>query len=762
MSWRIPFGGRWKHAHTALWSVFVLGVVVVPAGSSRAADIPGRGSLPDGRGWERVTPEEKGGADVGGASYDTRTRSAPDGNGMIFTSHGVFAGAPSGAYPSYYLARRGSGGWSTASITPPSAASIIGGVGGPGRTAAVLFVNSDLSKSVVETNAPILPGTIEGVPSLFSGPISGHPLILQTPGGPTYYEALAGAPTFQVATPDVSHVVFTSPFRFTTDAPAGTDEKLYETVAGSVRLAGVLPDGTPASGAWAGSHDQSVHNAISADGNRLYFTTSYGGTGPLYIREGAVTTEVSADSATFYSATSDGRYAVYRQGGATSTVYRYDAASGRSEELALDGEPLDGTDPGVATVLATSDDLDYVYFVAAGDLVAGQTPTGADSAIYLWHEGVVRFVATLRNDQDPPLTGPASDAQGVIPQVNGWINRPWVSWTPDGKQLVFDTTAQVTEDDANGYRQVYRIDAETGGVSCISCIAEAPNGDSKLVSTQPPGGGTWARPLGQRNSISDDGRRVVFSSATGLVDADRNRRLDVYVWQKGNLALLSDGKSKFDAWLLDASSTGDDVFFATRARLVGDDRDDLVDIYDARVGGGTEEPSPPQPRCVEDGCQHVPTPPPGENDPGSSSFGVPEGVVGDADDLKLRLRRLTARQVAALAAGRSVMLSVSGVARGTVRARAVARIGGEARVVINTTGTATNGTGLQLPIRLSREARTRLAAGSPLAVRLTVSSSRSAATASLSVRLRARTSTTAGALRGCRRSRGQKVGGRCS
>ena len=42
---------------------------------------------------------------------------------------------------------------------------------------------------------------------------------------------------------------------------------------------------------------------------------------------------------------------------------------------------------------------------------------------------------------------------------------------------------------------------------------------------------------------------------------------------------------------LDASASGDDVFFATRERLAPTDTDELVDVYDARVDGGFPAPT---------------------------------------------------------------------------------------------------------------------------------------------------------------------------
>jgi hypothetical protein len=50
--------------------------------------------------------------------------------------------------------------------------------------------------------------------------------------------------------------------------------------------------------------------------------------------------------------------------------------------------------------------------------------------------------------------------------------------------------------------------------------------------------------------------------------------------------LISTGKSDWASIFADASADGNDVFFITRQGLVGQDQDELLDVYDARVGGG--------------------------------------------------------------------------------------------------------------------------------------------------------------------------------
>ena len=58
------------------------------------------------------------------------------------------------------------------------------------------------------------------------------------------------------------------------------------------------------------------------------------------------------------------------------------------------------------------------------------------------------------------------------------------------------------------------------------------------------------------------------------------------MYQDGEVQLISPGKAKHNAMLAETSADGSDVFFTTDEQLVGQDHDDQIDMYDARVGGG--------------------------------------------------------------------------------------------------------------------------------------------------------------------------------
>jgi hypothetical protein len=191
--------------------------------------------------------------------------------------------------------------------------------------------------------------------------------------------------------------------------------------------------------------------------------------------------------------------------------------------------------------------------------------------------------------------------------------------TPDGRFFLFSSTARLTGYDNAEHRQLYLYDADSGELRCVSCNprAAASSSDAELKPTKTLEG---ASPLQLSRNLSDDGRRVFFNTAEALVPGDVNGKRDVYLWQEGALRLISSGQSAEASTFVEASPSGDDVFFTTRQQLVGSDVDQLFDLYDARVGGGFAQQQA-QPACSDDSCQGpLSAPVPGPR-PGTKALG---------------------------------------------------------------------------------------------------------------------------------------------
>lgn len=180
--------------------------------------------------------------------------------------------------------------------------------------------------------------------------------------------------------------------------------------------------------------------------------------------------------------------------------------------------------------------------------------------------------------------------------------------SPDGRFLLFSSSANGLGSqpyDTGGTQQLFLYDAAgTGGPTCVSCRPDGAAADADAVLTY---FGTRSLPdlnkhVPTRN-VSDDGRRVFFTTTARLIpDEDQNDKVDVYEWTAGHLYLISTGTSTADSYFLDASASGDDVFFTSFESAAGVESDGAQAIYDARVGA-PPPPGPPPAGCQGDGCR---------------------------------------------------------------------------------------------------------------------------------------------------------------
>jgi hypothetical protein len=124
-----------------------------------------------------------------------------------------------------------------------------------------------------------------------------------------------------------------------------------------------------------------------------------------------------------------------------------------------------------------------------------------------------------------------------------------------------------------------------------------------------------------------DGLQVYFMSNQPLVPSDTNGLDDVYEWESqgsgncrqtsGCIGLLSSASASDNAYFVDASADGADVFITSRAQLTATAIDETIKAYDVRVDGGARETSL---ACTGTGCQGAPPAPPIFATPSSVTF----------------------------------------------------------------------------------------------------------------------------------------------
>jgi hypothetical protein len=385
-------------------------------------------------------------------------------------------------------------------------------------------------------------------------------------------------------------------------------------VSASQKTNGAGPGGTDPSG------PQRAHYwDASADGSVVYFSSCE-----------QLTNDSTAVSSGGCEQSAGGR--LERISG--QDLYRFDVNTGHLTDLTVDSHAEDTLGADVQGVLGAGEDGSYLYFVAHGKLATGAT-SGQDN-LYLYHEGETRYIATLRggySSGQPTDNRCAHFCSGDSPDWSELPKHRTVRVSPDGRHLAFDSEARLTGYDntlngggncqlkvssenggeaSSACKEVYLYDATANRLVCASCD---PTGTRPLrySTLEPP-----MSPNYTPHNLSDDGSRLFFETRNALVAGDTNGRQDVYEYTHGRAYLISGGTASTSSYFLDASPSGNDVFFLTRQQLVASDRDRLFDVYDARVGGGFPRIS--QPECVGTGCQGVPSVPPIFSTPSSETF----------------------------------------------------------------------------------------------------------------------------------------------
>lgn len=694
--------------------------------------VAGQPKLPDGRAYEMVSPPDKNGNNAGYVGVGMF--GSDDGERLVFPADASSAfGDAAASVTNHYVASRGVAGWSSHAVTPPTAVYAPGAL----RASFVDFA-CDLCTTVVGLNHQ------PGGPEDQDADVVGNPRadVFRSGGRGTYEWLSRGSiggdgPShawYMGRSADGSHVAFDVGDALepgTEVVPAGT-RIAYERFGDVTRVVGVHDDETVMSGGStiaAGARSLNL-NAVSADGSEIFFQSPAGNGGHLYVRvDGEHTVEVSApqctvpscdgtgvvqDGAGFAGASRDGNR-VYFQSlqrltdddvNADPDLYLYELDSSRLTRVSR-GHNGSGSVT-YSGPLGVSDDGSSVYFYSAAILTTGPNANGDspelnENNLYRWQigpgPGSTEFVSTLYG--------------GLLSYEEGARH---VDMTRDGSVMVVagDPTGQ-------SFDQVYRYHAVSRSFDCLSCapvvgdLRHANLGDER-GGADAGYGGQGVRQMRVRN-LDQDGNTVFFETASALVASDSNNRIDVYRWNASGLALITSGRSKEHSHLVDSGADGRDVFFTTSERLVSEDRDWAIDIYDARVGGGfpaTEIPDP----CSGDVCQGV----------GGSRPALPaprsEGLGNDPPASSLRttlsLSRLSAAQRRRLAGGGVVALRVVVPRAGRVALIATARLEGRTRVVGRATSKAVRRGPLKLRLRLRSTARRALAREGSLRIALAV------------------------------------------
>jgi hypothetical protein len=634
--------------------------LIVPAGTTWAAAgtdhascpnsaSPGfRTYLPDCRAYELVTPPYKEAQPAGtdGVSEEL----GESGPRLLIRDFGSFSGVEdqTGLGALYEVQRAGPEAWRSTPFDAPFSTFPL---------FAVETMSSDFTHSLWVARTP---GHSEREDLYLRNPEG-----VFTPIGPAQPPLMNERVTiFAGASEDLSDIVLQAfgPRVWPGDTTTSQASSLYEYVGtnnSEPQLVGVSDNGPVAKveeshlisscGTYLGSPNGDSYNSVSQDGSTIFFTAlACGGTPPvneLFARVDnghqdahtvAISEPSSADCQTcntsgpaealFRGASLDGTKVFFMTEqqllpaatGLGPYLYEYDfgAPAGRRVTLVSAGDVAGARVQGVARI---SEDGSHAYFVAQGVLTGEPNAEGEHA-----EENSKNLYVSIREcpDDGTNCVEP-TQRTSFIGRLSEKDEEDWagsdirpVQATPDGRFLVFQSTADLTADEEERPEagQIFEYNSDTGHLARVSRGTNGynQNGNSDIFQARIPTQGYYEHDYPtlrfQDLAISADGSYVFFTSEDGLTPFALTGYRNVYEYHEGTVALISGGhdlaivEREPGVELFGTDASGRDVFFATVEPLVPQDTDTQQDFYDARIDGGSR-PSIIRTQCVGDPCQ---------------------------------------------------------------------------------------------------------------------------------------------------------------
>jgi hypothetical protein len=591
--------------------------------------VGGELTLPDGRAWELVSPQDKFGASIEPIQEDGVVQAAVDGSGITYLANAPTEPDPQGnANEVQVLSSRDAGAWSTHDIAIPHASAAGKDVGaGPEYKA----FDEDLTSGVVQPFGLFNPGLSEAAtestaflhslttPAEDCTPSSSCyvPLVTRAndttdPFQPFGEESLCQpgnssggvknfcGPEFLGASEDLTHIVMRAN---RTELLAGAGSRqLYEWSGGSLTHVSVLPGPgeEPAVEPQLGLTDRAARHAVSTKGNRVFWQDK---TEHLYVRdtERGETVELDLPQPTgckectaggggvFQAASADGSKVYFRDSqrltadsGAVPGTQLYDlyeceltVSAGKLACNLTDLTPKHGEEGAelLGGILGTSEDGEWVYFAANGVLSANANSRGEHA-----EPGACGGESSFIEGVSCNLYVSHDGNTSFIARLSGLDGTDWAQAlskqptrvSPNGEWLEFMSAGSPT-----GYDN---RDAHSGAPAAEVYLYDAKTGRVICASCLPSG----ARPTGiEYKSLEPASGGLVGGpgalwSETGLVAAN------VPGWTA--IALGGQRKEIYQPRYLPDSGR---LFFDSGDRLVPQDSNGTQDVYQYEPAGIT-------------------------------------------------------------------------------------------------------------------------------------------------------------------------------
>jgi hypothetical protein len=525
-----------------------------------------------------------------GPAHATFAHVSSDGGRVVFRTTESLVSADTDSH--FDLYQRSAG------VTTLISTSVVGGNGPFGAwfedasedgTRVLFRTDEQLSASDLDSTFDIYE-RFEGSTTLIStGPAGGN--------GPFY-----PLPDNTETSADATHVFFETREQLTTNDSDADGLDIYERFSGSTTLVSTGPAGGNGEvDAWL--------NAVSADGNRVVFSTEERLTSDdtdavteIYLREGGSLERLSLGpeggnaangAATFTAASrSADKVFFYTHEKLTADDNRSTCGFGSYWEPCPDiygrtgGTTVNVAGPqvsgGYAGFEGISRDGDRVFYFTGDEQLPGSNDRcGQDEEDPFAYRGcadLFEYRDGTRRLLSPG--GPTSCWPHNVPDCTP----EYAGSSADGSRVYFVTSGAWTSGDNDP-----ECDPDEPE-PCYDVYESTAAHGVRLVSTGPqatPSAGAVFE------GVSDDGERVFFSSAGAFVPQDTDTNRDVYEWSTGSATTTLVSGGAVDAFYKGASADGKRVIYETAGAHRPSDTDaPRVDVYKAEVASTVGHPRP--------------------------------------------------------------------------------------------------------------------------------------------------------------------------
>ena len=378
---------------------------------------------------------------------------------------------------------------------------------------------------------------------------------------------------------------------------------IYERFSGSTTLVSTGPaGGNGAFDAWL--------NAVSADGNRVVFSTEERLTSDdtdavtdIYLREGGSLERLSlgpeggnaANGAATFTAASRSADKVFfythekltadddrSTCGFGTYFYPCPDIYGRTGGTTVNVSGPQGSEGSGAAFGGISRDGDRVFYSTGDAQLPGSSDRcGQDEEDPFWYPGCADLFEY--RDGTRRLLSPGGPSE-CWPHNVPDCSPDYVGSSADGSRVYFVTSGAWTSDDTDP-----ECDPEEPEPPCYDVYeSTAAHGVRRVsIGPQTPSAGAVFE------GVSDDGERVFFSSPGAFVPQDTDTHRDVYEWSTGSATTTLVSGGAVDAFYKGASADGKRVIYETAGAHRPSDTDaPRVDVYKAEVASTVGHPRP--------------------------------------------------------------------------------------------------------------------------------------------------------------------------